>query len=288
MRAMLAPKLKAVAGVLVFAAALGLGVAATRQSGPPARAADAGRKHRPTPAAKAEGLPGAYVIEAPDVLLVRYATRGGDDPVKIDGQRLVRPDGTISLGQLGAVSVSGRTLREAHAVIAKHLAGRLDGFNPEKLTVDVLAYNSKFIYVIAESAGGEQVYRLPATGKETVLDVLGGAKVPLLGIARKRVSVLRPTDGGKGSRVLSVDWEAITQRGDATTNYVLFPGDRVYVRNAAAKQARSAPVRELEAVLKSLREARSPEERRRVVEGLEAVTEKLRDQWQAPRDADRP
>jgi polysaccharide export outer membrane protein len=240
------------------------------------------------------------VIEPPDILLVSYATRGVDDPVKIDGRRLVRPDGTIGLGQLGSVSVSGRTLRQAHAAVAEHLASRLDGFNPEKLTVDVVAHNSKFIYVIAESAGGEEVYRLPATGNETVLDVLGGAKVPLVGIGQKRVSVVRPSDHGKGNQVLSVDWEAITQRGDATTNYALFPGDRVYVRGAAvepagearragdAAEAGPAPVRELEAVLKALREVRSPEERRRVVEDLEALTNKWREQWKVPRSAGRP
>ncbi len=301
MRAMLVPKLKAVAGVLVLAAAVGVGItAAARQSGPPARGADAdstvGAPRRET----TEGKLPDYVIDPPDVLLVSYATRGVDDPVKIDGQRLVRPDGTISLGQLGCVSVSGRTLRQAHAAVAEHLASRLDGFNPEKLTVDVLAYNSKFIYVISEGAGGEQVYRLPVTGDVTVLDVLGGARVPLVGIGRKRVSVVRPSGDGKRSRVLSVDWEAITQRGEAATNYALFPGDRVYVRGAAVKPAGEARragavagagpalVREFEAALKALREARSQEERRRVAEGLEVLTAKLREQWQVPRSAGRP
>ena len=32
-----------------------------------------------------------------------------------------------------------------------------------------------------------------------------------------------------GDQLLPVDWLAITQRGDATTNYQLLPGDRLFV-----------------------------------------------------------
>jgi polysaccharide export outer membrane protein len=32
-----------------------------------------------------------------------------------------------------------------------------------------------------------------------------------------------------GDQILPVDWLAVTQRGDATTNYQLMPGDRLYV-----------------------------------------------------------
>jgi polysaccharide export outer membrane protein len=135
------------------------------------------------PEKKTEAKPRAYVIEPPDILLVKYGPRGGDDPVRIDGQRLVRPDGTIGLGQLGSVSVSGRTPVEARGAIADHLASRLDGFDPKKLIVDVVAYNSKVIYVIAEGTdGGDEVYRFPVTGGETVLDVVVGAKVTLIGL----------------------------------------------------------------------------------------------------------
>ena len=32
-----------------------------------------------------------------------------------------------------------------------------------------------------------------------------------------------------GDQILPIDWLAVTQRGDATTNYQLLPGDRLYV-----------------------------------------------------------
>src|SRR5262249_49145661 len=192
------------------------------------------------------------------------------DPVKITGQRLVRPDGTIGLGQLGSVVVAGRTLEEARGAVAEHLARRLDGFDPRKLTVDVAANNSKVFYVIVEADGGEQVYRFPATGGETVRDAIRKVKLPLIGVAQvpsiglgeRRVCLGRMFDDGQGSQMLRVDWEAITQDAKTATNYPLLPGDRVYILMPAAKQAEggrrtaagrvagSATLAECEAVLK--------------------------------------
>ncbi len=245
-------KLKAVAGVLVLVVGIGLGAAAVAWQYGPARAAgpagaDADGKHvaAPEKKAEAEAKPRAYVIEPPDVLLVKYAPADGADPVKIDGQRLVRPDGTIGLGQLGSVVVAGRTLEEGRDAIAEHLARRLDGFDRKKLTVVVVAYNSKVFYVITEGAdGGDQVYRFPATGGETVLDAIVGAQVTLIGLGQKRVSVQRISDDGKSSQLLPVDWEAITQGGNTATNYELRPGDRVHIKNPAPKKVEGAPRRD--------------------------------------------
>jgi protein involved in polysaccharide export with SLBB domain len=241
-----------------------------------------------------------YIIEPPDILHVRYAPPDGTDPVRIAGERLVRPNGTISLGQLGSVSVSGRTPEGAHAAIAKHLARRLDNFDPGKLTVEV-ANRSKFFYVIIDGPdGGDQVYRFPATGREAVVNAIAEAKAPLIGLGRKRVYILRLSDDGKSSQVLPVDWVGITQGGNPATNYTMQPGDRLYDKTSPPKKAASArrtdavkkagtdPVQELEAVLKALREARSKEEQQRIVEKLEGLTKKLRKQLSTPGDTSHP
>jgi RNA polymerase sigma factor (sigma-70 family) len=324
LKSMLTSKFKAIAGVLVLVA--GIGSAATWQYGPAARGtapaeADNNVKEMAAPEKKSESkrVPGGYdgvgelpdlafpvkkphgyVIEPPDILNVRYALPDGADPVRIAGERLVRPDGTISLGQLGSVSVSGRTPEGAHAAIAKHLARRLDNFDPGKLTVEV-ANRSKFFYVITDGPdGGDQVYRFPATGHECVRDVIDEAKARFIGLDQKRVYILRLSDDGKSSQVLPVDWGAIMQGGSPATNYLLLPGDRLYIQASSPKKAASAgqtdadkaagtdPVRELEAVLKALREARSQEEQRRVVEKLEGLTKKLREQLSTPRDSRHP
>ena len=90
----------------------------------------------------------------------------------IKGEHLVRPDGTISLGMYGSVFVAGMTMGQVKAVVENHLGAYL--VNPQ-VSVDVLAYNSRKIYIIADGAGyGQQVIALPATGNETVLDAIAG------------------------------------------------------------------------------------------------------------------
>jgi polysaccharide export outer membrane protein len=46
----------------------------------------------------------------------------------------------------------------------------------------------------------------------------------------KKIWVSRPSPAGHPcSTVLPVDWKAITQGGQTTTNYQLLPGDRIYI-----------------------------------------------------------
>ena len=70
---------------------------------------------------------------------------------------------------------------------------------------------------------------LPVTGNQTVLDAI--ATVGGLGQASShRIWISRPAPHGVGcDQILPVDWTAITQGGDASTNYQILPGDRVFV-----------------------------------------------------------
>ena len=144
----------------------------------------------------------------------------------IRGEHLVRPDGTVSLGTYGKVYVAGMTVEQIKAAIEAHLAKTL--YKPE-VDVDVLAYNSKFYYIITDFAGnGEQVTKLPSTGNETVLDAIanvGGLSV----VSTKILWVARPAPAGNVDQILPVDWKGITRRGHTRTNYQLLPGDRVFV-----------------------------------------------------------
>ncbi|HYT88284.1 MAG TPA: polysaccharide biosynthesis/export family protein [Gemmataceae bacterium] len=151
---------------------------------------------------------------------------------QIKGPHLVRPDGTVSLGTYGSVFVDGLTLAEAKAAIEAQLSTYL--LNP-KIALDVSGYNSKVFYVITDGAGfGEQVIRLPSTGKETVLDAIsfiGG----LPAVASKRnIWLARPAPSETNCvQTLPIDWVGITQRGATATNYQVLPGDRIYVKAAS-------------------------------------------------------
>jgi protein involved in polysaccharide export with SLBB domain len=148
----------------------------------------------------------------------------------ITGQHLVRMDGTISLGVYGSVFITGMTLDEVKAAVEAHLSNYIH--QPE-VNVDVMAYNSKVYYVVTDGGGfGEQLARFPCTGNETVLDAVAQIQ-GLSDVSSKRVWIARPSPAGGGAEVaqnLNVDWRAITEDGVTTTNYQIFPGDRIYIR----------------------------------------------------------
>jgi polysaccharide export outer membrane protein len=174
----------------------------------------------------------SYVIEPPDILLVEAVPRSElfKTDQRIAGQHLVRPDGTIGLGIYGSVFVGGMTLDAAREAVAAQIRKRIPKFDIADLNVDVLAFNSKFYYVITDGGGyGEQVYPFPITGSETVLDAIGRINGLPAVADKKKVWLARRGPGGSG-KVLPVDWCGIAQRGGVDTNWQLMPGDRIYVK----------------------------------------------------------
>jgi len=179
----------------------------------------------------------AYVIEPPDILLIEAQVpteekKAGAVFQRIQGQHLVRPDGTIGLGSYGSVQVAGLTLEQARLAIAEQVRARIKTFDADQnnLVVDVLAYNSKFYYIVTDGGGyGEQVVRVPITGSETVLDAISQINGLPAVASKKHIWIARRT-GSNGGQMLPVDWNALVQGGSTATNYQIFPGDRLYVR----------------------------------------------------------
>lgn len=186
-----------------------------------------------------------YVIEPPDILLVEVLEALPGRPIQ--GERLVRPDGTISLGFYGDVYVAGLTIEEAKEKIIAHLRKYLNDEplgliqeDPETLEfkavppaesnrviVDVAAYNSKFYYVQGDvGAPG----RLPITGNETVLDAIQFAGGIMPTASYQNVRLVRPAPPGACcEQILPINMAAIINAGDPTTNYQIMPGDRIMV-----------------------------------------------------------
>jgi polysaccharide export outer membrane protein len=166
------------------------------------------------------------VLKKPQVAVGLAAYRGLQ---QVRGTHLVRQDGTISLGTYGCVYVAGLTLCQVRTVVEKHLSQFV--LDPE-ISVDVYAYNSKVYYVIADGAGyGQQIYRFPITGKETVLDALSNIRGLPPQSSKKRIWLARPSPCDSHClQVLPIDYLAIVEGGSTCTNYQLFPGDRIYLR----------------------------------------------------------
>jgi len=186
----------------------------------------------------------AYRIEPPDVIQIEMPTvsplpsyRSTVQPVS--GQYLVGPDGTINLRKYGVVVISGKTIADARIAIQNHLKQYLD--SPE-LSVKVVAYNSKVYYIITQDgSSSDKVRRFPATGEERVSDAIsyiGGLSLA----SGKKIWISRPVPHRSGDQqILSVEWDAVTQRVKSATNYQLLPGDRVYVGTPESSPVKTLP-----------------------------------------------
>jgi polysaccharide export outer membrane protein len=186
-----------------------------------------------------------YVVEAPDLVRIEVLEALPGRP--ITGERLVRPDGKISLDFYGEIFVAGLTVTEVKEKVIIHLRqfipdetlGLLE-IDPETLQtrsipprdsdrvfVDISAYNSKVYYVQGDVAAPG---RLIFTGNETVLDAVNYAGGLLPTAAPQNIRLVRPAPPGACcAEVLPVNLAAIVNTGDTTTNYQLMPGDRLVV-----------------------------------------------------------
>lgn len=165
-------------------------------------------------------------LKSPQVLVILTEPHAKQH---ISGEHLVRPDGTVSLGIYGDAYVSGMTLQQAKSRIEAQLASHIHA--PE-VNVDVLAYNSKVYYVITDGGGaGEQVFRFPCMGNETVLDAIANINGLPTVASKKDIWIARPSPASNThDQVMRVDWAGISRGGAAATNYQVLPGDRVYVQ----------------------------------------------------------
>jgi len=171
-----------------------------------------------------------YTVEPPDILKVevRCASPFSQDQElqDIGGEKLVAPDGTITLGgNYGSVAVAGRTLDEIRTAIAK----RIDADEQNRrVDVSVVAQNSHVYYVILEgNQSGDQVHRYPANGDDTLLDAL--SQVGRFNELRtRRIWIARPVPGGT-DEILPVQWTWTSDQTATGKNYQILAGDRIFI-----------------------------------------------------------
>ena len=218
-----------------------------------------------------------YVIEPPDMIIVEVLEALPGRP--ISGERLVRPDGKISLGFYGEVYVAGLTIPEAKEKIVlhlrKYLADHVLGLtdrgdvqnvegeiapsklrNTDRVFVDVTTYNSKNYHVqgAVKSPG-----KIPVTGHDTVLDAIEYAEGLSPRADHDHVVLYRQEKNGTLQR-LPINVDQIMMGDDPTTNYQLLPGDRLVVPFKPGAAAEAEEVEEPRPVTSSGRSdaTRSP------------------------------
>jgi RNA polymerase sigma factor (sigma-70 family) len=231
-----------------------------------------------------------YVVEPPDLILVEVLEALPGRP--ISGQRLVRPDGKISLGFYGDIYVAGLTIPEAkekivlhlRKYIADHILGLVE-HDPEtgdpkpdadgqiarkrlkdtdRVFVDVTKMNSKNYYV----QGAVMIPgKLPITGHETVLDAIDHAGGLNPQADHNNVVLYRKEKNGTLQR-LPINVDQIMMGDDPSTNYQLLPGDRLVVpskpgagqdeESAIEERPEAAPARTLPSDARPRTERRAP------------------------------
>ena len=169
-----------------------------------------------------------YVVEPPDELEISIRPAIADVNFTT---LVVQSDGVLDLGYAGDVYVSGLTLAQVETKLAQHLdafaasRGERSRGPTEVSTRLVNGSQSKFFYVLGTVSNQG---RFPVTGNENVLDGIIAAGLRSNSLPQKAYLV-RPHPNGAADQILKIDWVGIKERGDATTNYQLFPGDRIVV-----------------------------------------------------------
>jgi protein involved in polysaccharide export with SLBB domain len=185
-----------------------------------------------------------YVVEPPDMLVVEVLEALPDRPVT--GERLVRPDGMISLSFYGDLYVRGLTLEQVKVKIIERMRKYLDDevlglieINPlsnmqaavpprdsVRVFTEVTRYSSKNYYVQGAVASPG---RMPWMGTDTVLDAIQYAGGLLSNADTRQIRLIRPARGGAPTRTYYIDLRGIVDRAEKALNYQLFPGDRLVV-----------------------------------------------------------
>ena len=95
-----------------------------------------------------------------------------------------------------------------------------------EVSARLVNWDSKKIYVLGEvSSPGSYVF----TGHQTVLDALIEAGGMTTKANQHEIIVSRPSSCGECKTVMKICYAQIVQLGDASTNYQLMPGDRIFV-----------------------------------------------------------
>lgn len=184
----------------------------------------------PEPTAAAEGSNAS--VEIPEALAtMSHYTVGATDILEItvmrhpevSGQFIINNEGNIQYEFVGDLKMDGLTKDEAKKLLTEKLSDYI--IDPE-ITVKIVGYNSKIIYVVGEVGRPGKIYMEGDT--MTVHEALVEAGLPLLSAKTNGSRVITPSNTGNPI-VRKVNVEKLLYQGDLRENLVMQPGDTLYV-----------------------------------------------------------
>ncbi len=165
-------------------------------------------------------------------------TLGPDDVIEISvqghpefsGKFVVSPQGKIQYQYIGDVSVEGLTKEQVKEKIKGMLA---EYIHQPQVMVKILQFRSKYIYVMGEVARPGK-YPMKGSGM-SLRDAIIAAGLVTPSAGMRGVRLIRPTPEGK-VYVRKVDLCKILYEGILDENYMLKPGDIIYVPTLAVSK----------------------------------------------------
>lgn len=159
-----------------------------------------------------------YTLGANDVIEVNVLRHP-----EVSGQYIINAEGKIQYEFVGDVIVAGLTKQKVAERIA-HLLGKYI-ISPE-VTVKILGYNSKVVYVIGEVGNSGKIFMRGDT--ITVREALVQSGLPLLSAKTSKSVLFTPSASGKVKKK-KVNVHKLLYEGDLRENLVMKPGDTLYI-----------------------------------------------------------
>jgi len=163
-----------------------------------------------------------YILRPPDEIEVHCSKV---PEIHMQRQR-IRPDGKVSFEALGEIEAVGKTPAQLAEVLESKAAKLYTLAGDEPIDVRVVAFMSKYYYVLGEvSYAGPQ----PCTGRDTLVTTLARAQPTVLAW-KKRIQVIRPSsDKAVPPKIFEVNYDRMIAHGDTSKDVLLEEGDIVFV-----------------------------------------------------------
>jgi polysaccharide export outer membrane protein len=169
-----------------------------------------------------EAINGTYKLSPPDVIEIDV----NDNP-ELRTRAIIRPDGNIFFPLLGDIYIEGLTPLEIREKIHKLLGRYLKELPEESVSVEVVGFKSKKVYIYSYGHG---IREIPFTGDLTVLDAITQSGLLSRTADKRGIKVIRgESDTVKKPQKLVVNLNDIIKKGKTEKNIVLRPNDIVYI-----------------------------------------------------------
>ncbi|MCA9401884.1 MAG: polysaccharide export protein, partial [Candidatus Omnitrophica bacterium] len=162
--------------------------------------------------------PSNYTLGVNDVIEINVMRHP-----EVTGQYAINQEGKIQYEFIGDINIIGKTKNEVKEVLTEELAKFI--ISPE-VTVKIVGYNSKIVYVIGEVGRPGKIFMRGDT--ITVREALVQAGLPLLSAKTTKSLVITPSESGKANQK-KVNVHKLLYEGDLRENFVMLPGDTLYI-----------------------------------------------------------